>query len=476
MAFTEFCCRSGGSNLNAGTRTGNSTEPGTSADLTYASGSWVNATRVFTVASGNPVTDGVAIGDYVAIDTGGATAAMVARVTAVSSTTITLNSTFAGANPANGTYTLRVGGAWKGPNGTDSFPFNLANLASITNTSLYIVRCNLKNDATYNITASIAINFTAVANMVYSGYATSYGDCFCAVIDGGTSGASYSLLTTGTGSRWAAFSYLHLQNNGATGTADAIILSGVNAGSTTFDHVTVSDVRGSGFTCGSAGAYVLSDCEAYNCNQSNTANKGGFSVVSAGVSLIRPVAHHNTGSNNAGITGQNLTSVTVVDGLLSNNRYGVYCQSNTMGLMALHTSFFSNEYGIFCPNVPSGVAHIRGCSFCKSATYDIYSGNPSSWSIINCGFGSGVMAAGTASINSVNWGTITGSVTYASGVTPWTDPDNGDFRVTLDAAKAVDAITYQQQMSGWSGTIAYKDIAAAQSAASGGSTLIVIED
>jgi hypothetical protein len=31
MAFTNFCCRSGGSNLNAGTLTGDTTEPGTSA-------------------------------------------------------------------------------------------------------------------------------------------------------------------------------------------------------------------------------------------------------------------------------------------------------------------------------------------------------------------------------------------------------------------------------------------------------------
>jgi hypothetical protein len=67
VAYTEFCCRSGGSNLNAGTRTGNTTVPGTAADFTYAGGSWVSGTGVFTVASGNPQSDGVAVGDFVSI-------------------------------------------------------------------------------------------------------------------------------------------------------------------------------------------------------------------------------------------------------------------------------------------------------------------------------------------------------------------------------------------------------------------------
>lgn len=67
MGYTEFCCRSGGSNLNAGTRKGDSTVPGTAADFTYASGSWVSGTGVFTPASGNPQSDGVAVGDFVSI-------------------------------------------------------------------------------------------------------------------------------------------------------------------------------------------------------------------------------------------------------------------------------------------------------------------------------------------------------------------------------------------------------------------------
>ena len=127
MAFTEFCCRSGGSNLNAGTRTGNSTEPGTSADFTYASGSWVSSTGVFTVASGNPSTDGVAVGDFASVYADGASVTtLVGRVTAVSSTTVTVSTTAKTGTTTDGTSnrTLRIGGAWQGPNGASGFPLN----------------------------------------------------------------------------------------------------------------------------------------------------------------------------------------------------------------------------------------------------------------------------------------------------------------------------------------------------------------
>ena len=51
--ITEFCCRSGGSNLNAGTLLGDSTEPGTSPSFIYESGNWDSSTGEFIVASGN---------------------------------------------------------------------------------------------------------------------------------------------------------------------------------------------------------------------------------------------------------------------------------------------------------------------------------------------------------------------------------------------------------------------------------------
>jgi hypothetical protein len=171
-SYFDFTCRSGGSNLNAGTRTG-SGEEAASAALTYAGGSWVNSTRVFTVAAGNPVTDGVAVGDWVALNNG--TSLLYAGVvSARTSTTITISNALGniGTNPANGTYELRVGGAWKGPNGTDQFPYN--SLAGGTNyNNVGRPRVNLKNNQTYSITAGMT---HSLLGFVTQGYTTTFGD------------------------------------------------------------------------------------------------------------------------------------------------------------------------------------------------------------------------------------------------------------------------------------------------------------
>ena len=110
MAYTEMYARTGGSDLNSGSSNANS------ASLTYASGTWVQSTRVFTVASGNPLTDGILVGDFVSVYADGSSAtAYVARVTARDATTITTSATIkVGTAPTDGTSnrTLKRGGAW----------------------------------------------------------------------------------------------------------------------------------------------------------------------------------------------------------------------------------------------------------------------------------------------------------------------------------------------------------------------------
>ncbi len=87
MAFTEFYVQTTGSNLNAGSTADNA------APFTYAAGTFVQSTRVFTVASGNPQSDGVTVGMFASIyTTAGATVAtFVGRVSAVDATTITVD-------------------------------------------------------------------------------------------------------------------------------------------------------------------------------------------------------------------------------------------------------------------------------------------------------------------------------------------------------------------------------------------------
>src|SRR3990167_7616154 len=246
MSFTNFCFRSGFSNLNAGTLTGNTTEPGTAASFTYASGNWVQATGVFTVASGDPASDGVAVGDFASVYADGSTVTgFVGRITARDATTITVSSTaISGTKPTDGTgdRTLKVGGAWLGPNAASGFPFNFI-AEACTNAADNPVRVNFKNDATYSITA--AMTHTLIGPTFFQGYTTAYGDLGRATIDGGTAGASYVLLTfSGSGTAMCFGLDLIFQNNGATGSAN-----GVNWGNDTRafpQRCVFSNVRGAG--------------------------------------------------------------------------------------------------------------------------------------------------------------------------------------------------------------------------------------
>ena len=61
---------------------------------------------------------------------------------------------------------------------------------------------------------------------------------------------------------------------------------------------------------------------------------------------------------------------------------------------------------------------------------------------------------------------------FASDVTPWVDPANGDFRINLAAAKGAGRGSYTQNAGG--GTVGYPDIGAAQHQDSGGSAALVL--
>ncbi|MFZ5832448.1 MAG: hypothetical protein ACOY3P_20365 [Planctomycetota bacterium] len=210
MALTEFYCDPvDGSNLNAGSTTGNPL-------ATYASGSWVAATGVFTVASGNPQSDGVAAGMFASVYPDGTTPAtvFVGRVTAVDTTTITVSLTVKmGTAPTDGTSnrTLKVGGAWKGPNGTDTFPAGLFP-DTLTNAAGDYNRLNLKNNAVCYPTVQVTWTRTDGKLLHIEGYATTPGDGGIAVIDAG-GGAFTPWYTAGWSNQLSSTNYLHVRNN-----------------------------------------------------------------------------------------------------------------------------------------------------------------------------------------------------------------------------------------------------------------------
>ncbi len=87
---------------------------------------------------------------------------------------------------------------------------------------------------------------------------------------------------------------------------------------------------------------------------------------------------------------------------------------------------------------------------------------------MNCGYGAGTQANTSGATNGTGDLDVGGAVTYASDATPWADPANGDFRISLAAAKGAGRGAFTQTAASYAGTVGYPDIGAAQSAASGG--------
>ena len=289
MAFTEFYTNaSTGSNINAGDLTANGV-------VTSTNGGWSTVTNIFTAASGTPFS-GVSVGDFASVYTDGATVTgYIGRVTAVggSGATLTISSTAkSGTAPTTaGTgISCTTGGAWKGPNGTSNFPFGFITSA-MTNSTGNEPCVNMKSGTDYSVTASIA--HSLAGNVTFYGYTSTVRDGGRAAIDGGTSGASYTLMNmTGTDTH---FFNLEIKNNGATGSATGFFLSGAG---TYAKGVVVHDVRGVGIDITSG---LIESCEAYACNQSNTASTGGIRANTNGI-VQNCISHDNTGSNSCGFT------------------------------------------------------------------------------------------------------------------------------------------------------------------------------
>lgn len=470
MSYVDFCCRSGGSNLNAGTRTGNSTIPGTSADFTYASGTWVAGTGVFTVASGDPAAAGVAVGDYASVYPDGSTVTpFVGRVTARTSTTITVSLTIKmGTAPTDGTgnRTLKIGGAWAGPSGSVTFPFALLN-TTVTPTVDDILCLNVKSDVTASMTANITCSLAGPYQV--SGFATTYRDESGKwTISGATTGASYIALTI-SGAR-AFYTDMVIANNGATGTAVGLSATG---GRFHGYRLSVSETRGAGMSV--TGVCSLYECETFACNKSNTASSGGFVMTSSGV-VNRCFSHDNTGSNNNGFvsTGGNVL-VIMRDCISDSNGKSGFLVNGSASLSLSGCDFYNNGTNGLLLETNSSVVTVENSNFVLNATYGVRCTVAGVIDLQNCGFPAAGTTANGTDISSTS-GVITNDapITIAANTTPWNAPGTGDFRITATSNKGTGRGAFTSLGSGKTGTVAYPDVGAAQSTGGGGASNILI--
>lgn len=445
MPFTEFTCRSGGSNLNPGTTSG-SGEEGTANVYTAVGDS--DGTSVFTPSDGsNPVSAGVAVGQFasVYVTAGAVTTGFVGRITAVvnaANGAITVSTTAkVGSFPANSagahTISIRVGGACRGPNGTDGYPLTLIN-DNLQNTATNPPRINLKNDQSYQLSAGFTTAATATS-VITQGYTATFGDGGQWNLSGPATGPSFTLLTWGTVNA-ACYDTL-FGPCGDTGSADLVSGTGQY-----YESCIFTDAMGSGCANGSEQNV---NCEFYNCNRSNTAAKGGLTNNGGTPVAIRCIAHHNAGANSHGLRAGRAEGCI----LWANGGNGLTAIAGPISVRG--SAFYGNGAAGIGVTGNAAVAHIENNAFCSNGTYGVDDNNNGVgvWRLRNNAYGSGtkVNTSGQTRFHARKSAVETGAVTIAADQTPWKDPDNGDFRVTLTALRAAGYGAYKLTRGGYSG-------------------------
>ena len=452
--------------MNAGSVDGSTTEPATTALVTYTGGDWVAATDIFTAAVGADMTEAV-VGRFASLYVDGDTTPtanqyLVARITAVNAGTraITLSTTaraLLGTEVADGTGTrsLRIGGAWAGMAGASAFPFTLTGHANLTGTAGDAACVNLKNDQTY----STSVEVLSAGHVSIRGYASTYGDQGRATIDGSTN-AIILLRHSGSAGNFRMVTDLILTSSATTGT-NAAFSNGLPL---IAERVTCKGARGAGFLVTGGYAVTLLECEAVDCNKANSASSGGFTTT-GNTTYVRCVSHNNAGSNNNGwvLGGSTSELINVLED----------CVADTNGLHGVLQLTTAND--VFSQNFV-----IRGGVYYGNGTDGVRIAAPSSTGRIravienaafegNTGAGIGLSAASTITfVRVVNCGfysngsettnlssdLVTGSVSFASSSV--TDAANGNFVVTLSTAKWAGKGAYVQDASTYSSTTTAK--------------------
>lgn len=455
-SFTEFYVTPSGSNLNSGSTTNNA--------AIYTGVGDSDGTSVFTPSDGSTPASTVTNGAWGSVYiTSGATVAVyvgyVTNVAAGVNGAVTFSQsakagTFPAASAGAHTITLKVGGAWVGPSGSTAFPFTFVT-TSLTNSSQQECRVNLKG--TNTITATIV--HANVGPVRWQGYTNTPGDLGRWTLQDTTTAAGYALLQFNGANHDVVDCFF--TSTFTSGTGQGLNLNATECLALRCVAAEFTDV---GIIGNGAGNIV--QCESYHCNRGNNANKGGFGVGTAGVLFFRCVSHDNTNANAVGWgSSQPLNLFNCISCNNSNNG-AVY--TGTVTSMFKNCDFYNNGgSGIDLSGSTATLVYVENCNFLKNLAYGINSSGTliqRNGEILNCGFGSGTQANSTADIVAGLQGmNQSGNFSYASNVTPWTDPANGDFRINLAAARAAGAGSFTQAKPGFSGTVGYPDVGAAQS-------------
>lgn len=464
MAFFEHYTNAAtGDNTNGGSSEG-------APVFSLTNGDWNATTGVFTATgsdlsaimagmSGSIMLDGATVGVF------------VSRVLSVDDTadTITFSLTAkSGTAPTTGATgrTVKVGGAWKGPNGAVDFPFDFVE-STLTNAAGNSPRINYKNNATYGITATMAADKSNI--ITHRGYSAAVGDGGQAIFDGGNPGTSFVLLSV-TGAD-LVFEDFIFRNNGTSGSANGVSASGNLR--PIFRRIVAHGIRGSGIAGPTSGSGIILESEAYDCNKSNSGTLAGITGFAW---IVRCFSHDNLGNINAGFFSNNAFTSYIGCIAARNGRWGIdLTPAGNEHFVVMHCDLYANVgNGLNISTSADATFIVENNNFVKNGGYGwLISGSPTGF-IHNNGYGSGTQANTSGQSSGSGAFEEIGSVTYPADVTPWVDPANGDFRVSLPQAKGQGRGQYTQTAAGYAGTVGYPDIGSAQSKAASNNTSLVL--
>lgn len=422
-SYQEFYCNAAtGDNAAGGSDEG-------SPSFSDTAGSW-DGTSVYTTSVS---TANVSVGQFANV--GGS---YIARVASKTAGTITLDTFIvSGTAPTSGVRTLKVGGAWKGPNGADGWPisnFRPQQLGQGTGPPAVYPRINFKNNAAYNITAAITTSAGNSSLGTWQGYASTPSDGGKAIFDGGTSGASYVLLTVGNS--YGLWADLIFRNNGATGSAAGVQAKGTG---NIFLRCVFHDFQGQGvLTQGATTPNVFAECEAYNCNLSNTASFAAFhlnqTTNTLGAQYVRCVAHDNTTANTSGFWSDDSCILPFYQGCIAdtNGADGFHLENSGPPVTMTNCIAYNNGGHGINLNTNNAIYYIENCILAGNGTagagYGINVANTNVQMITNnCAFFSNQSGQVTPLSSSAGLAFPTTFNTITLTADPFNDAANGDF-------------------------------------------------
>lgn len=454
-------------NFNAGST------PDDTPTFAAASGNWTNATGVW--FKSGAVTAAITNGAWASIFVDGTTTNtwFVGQITNVDVANnrvwISLVAN-AGINPANqvGTATIRVGGAWAGPdadhNPSITFPWNFM-VGTLTNGPTFIASYNFKNSSVYHWTNAVTLASSTTVPLRISGYSSSPRDGGICTNSGVYSGVSFTLVTISAAN--ILLTDMAFITNGNSGAAVGMSVSG---GGNIIRRCFFHGMRGGGIT--SSGATTFDEVHVVQCDLSGTADLGGITLTSPSTRAINCIVL-NMVSPGSGF-------VTAGGGLLERNiAYG----NAGDGLHILATSVAAHHVILNCDfysNAGSGIdfksviatqgdqIEIENCNFFSNGKMGITNTSNVTLSgrIANCSFGSGSKANTLGDIASsvTNAVSVINQVIYPSGLIPWVDPDNFNFsQLASSSDRAMGySVFFQPGINSPTNTVSYPDIGATQ--------------